>query len=68
MPFDRIIPETDGPFGSIRGEVLIPGGGGRFYDEYATMTGRNRQDVERGMTANFRELTRLSSSANRTDR
>lgn len=26
MPFDRIIPETDGPFGSINGEALTPGG------------------------------------------
>lgn len=32
------------------------------------MTGRNRHEVENGMTSNFRELARLSSSANRIDR
>lgn len=56
MPFDRLLPETDGPFGMADGVPLAPGGGGSVYSDLARLKGMSSQSVERLMTRNFQRL------------
>ena len=56
MPIDRLLPETDGPFGIADGVHLIPGGGGSIYGDLARLKGVSSKDAERLMTSNFRSL------------
>lgn len=73
MPVDRVLPETDGPFGMAGGKPLVPGGGGSIFGEYAKLKNMGAVDVEKKMTANFRRIVEAShsnrvSSTNRLDR
>lgn len=61
MPPERLLPETDGPFGTMDGVSLLPGGEGRVYRQLADIWGRTPQQVDVGLTANFRRLVALSS-------
>lgn len=56
MPVDRLLPETDGPFGMADGVRLFPGGGGSVYCDLAGLKGVSSKDAERLMTRNFRRL------------
>ena len=56
MPFDRLLPETDGPFGRAEGVPLVPGGGGATYRDVAALKGVSANEAERLMTNNFRRL------------
>lgn len=56
MPVDRLLPETDGPFGMADGIPLAPGGGGSVYRDLALLKEVSLDDVERLMTGNFRRL------------
>ncbi|MDZ4366976.1 MAG: Qat anti-phage system TatD family nuclease QatD [Afipia sp.] len=56
MPFDRLLPETDGPFGMAAGVSLAPGGGGATYRDVAELKGMAAKEVERIMTGNFYRL------------
>ncbi len=60
MPPERLLPETDGPFGMLDGVALLPGGGGRVYEQLAQLWGRSLQDVDAAVTSNFRRLVALS--------
>lgn len=63
MPPDRVLPETDGPFGTVGGEPPPPGGGGVIYREYADLAGIDALQAERAMTRNFRRIVDLTASA-----
>lgn len=56
MPIDRLLPETDGPFGMAEGVPLAPGGGGSVYRDLAGLKRMSSRDAERLMTGNFRRL------------
>lgn len=56
IPPDRILPETDGPFGARDGKPLQPGDDGRIYADLAEIWKEDAVDVERRLTANFRKL------------
>ncbi|OQW75383.1 MAG: hydrolase TatD [Proteobacteria bacterium ST_bin14] len=56
MPVDRLLPETDGPFGTADGVPLVPGGGGSLYRDFAQLKATSSKDAERLMTRNFRRL------------
>lgn len=56
MPVDRLLPETDGPFGMAEGFPLVPGGGGSVYRDIARLKGIPVKNAERLMTGNFRRL------------
>jgi len=56
MPIDRLLPETDGPFGMAEGVPLAPGGGGSVYRDFARLKEISPYDAERLMTGNFRRL------------
>lgn len=56
MPVDRLLPETDGPFGMVKGVPLAPGGGGSVYRDLSELKGISSRDAERLMTENFRRL------------
>ena len=56
MPTDRVLPETDGPFGTAAGVPLPPGGGGAVYREFGRLKGVSAADAERMMTDNFRRI------------
>lgn len=56
MPLERVLPETDGPFGLAGGTPLVPGGGGAIYREFADLKGSTAAKIERVMTANFRRI------------
>ena len=60
MPLDRVLPETDGPFGQADGRPLSPGGGGRIYADYAALKGMSMDEAEALMTANFRRIVDIS--------
>lgn len=61
MPVDRLLPETDGPFGIAEGLPLAPGSGGSVYRDLAGLKGMSYSDAERLMTGNFRRLVAASS-------
>lgn len=63
MPIDRLLPETDGPFGMRDGVPLAPGGGGMVYRDLAELRGTSPKGAERLMTENFRRLLASSSTA-----
>ena len=63
MPTDRVLPETDGPFGSLEGVALEPGGGGRIYRDYADLKRMTQGEAERIMTSNFRCIVATSGIA-----
>lgn len=63
MPTDRVLPETDGPFGTLAGKPLPPGGGGVIYREYGDLVGIDAARAERVMTRNFRHIVGLTASA-----
>ena len=59
LPVDRLLPETDGPFGMVKGVPLAPGGGGLVYRDLSKLKGISSIDSERIMTANFRRLVAM---------
>lgn len=63
MPVDRLLPETDGPFGMAGGVPIAPGGGGATYRDVAALKGISVRQAERLMTGNFRRL--VSAGAGR---
>lgn len=56
MPIDRLLPETDGPFGKAQGIPLAPGGGGSVYRDLAGLKGISFKKAERLCTGNFHRL------------
>jgi TatD DNase family protein len=56
MPMDRILPETDGPFGMVRGKVLQPGDVDQFYSDFSSLKGFSRRDLESLMMSNFKRI------------
>ena len=60
MPVDRLLPETDGPFGTVEGLRLVPGGRGSVYRDFAELKGVPAREVEHLMTRNFRRLVASS--------
>lgn len=63
MPLDRLLPETDGPFGMADGVPLAPGGGGSVYQDLAAVQGTSAGEAERVLTANFRRLVATDKMA-----
>ena len=57
MPRERILPETDGPFGTINGEPLEPADGGRVHHQLAELWGVEPQEAAAKLLNNFRRLT-----------
>lgn len=66
MPLERVLPETDGPFGSAGGTPLSPGGDGAVYREFADLKGSSSTEIERTMTANFRRISQLTCLSRQT--
>ncbi len=62
MPLDRLLPETDGPFGMADGVPLIPGGDGATYRDVAMLKGMSAKAAEKLMTDNFRRLIAAGSN------
>jgi TatD DNase family protein len=58
MPIDRVLPETDGPFGMTEGRPLDPGSAGSVYIDYAKLKGMSASEVEAVMTSNFRNIVK----------
>jgi TatD DNase family protein len=61
MPANRLLPETDGPFGMAEGVPLSPGGGGSVYRDFARLKGTSSKSAERLMTGNFRRLVSVGA-------
>ena len=57
MPRERIVPETDGPFGTLHGEALEPADSGRVHCQLAELWGVSPQEVASTLLLNFRQLT-----------
>lgn len=60
MPVERLLPETDGPFGMVEGAVLAPGDAGKIYNELAALWSSGVHDVEAALTSNFRRLAAMA--------
>jgi TatD DNase family protein len=56
MPRDRILPESDGPFGLVGGRPAYPWEAWTITDKLAVLWGESRGNVETQLIANFREL------------
>jgi TatD DNase family protein len=63
MPRERVLPETDGPFGTLDGEVLEPADGSRVYGQLAQLWGVGQQEVAAILLSNFRQLTAFARPA-----
>jgi TatD DNase family protein len=57
MPRNRIIPETDGPFGEHNGRPLMPWDALDIEGTLENLWRENQREVRRVLTANFRQLT-----------
>jgi TatD DNase family protein len=57
MPRDRVVPETDGPFGSIRQRSAFPWEAGSVVPRLAEIWNETPEWVAKQMTANFRALS-----------
>lgn len=64
MPKDRILPETDGPFGTLDGEALQPADGGRIHGQLSELWGVSAHEVESMLFSNFRQLTAFLRPSN----
>ncbi len=58
MPRNRIVPETDGPFGTTRGNGLFPWQATEIARPLAEMWNTTGDDVRVVLAQNFRELTK----------
>lgn len=56
MPADRILPETDGPFGSMAGRPVFPWEAMATYRALAAVRGVPVEQIESELTDNFRAL------------
>lgn len=56
MPADRVLPETDGPFGTVGGRPARPTDVSVVYDMVGQLLGRRREEVVGLMTQNLRKL------------
>jgi len=63
MPKERILPETDGPFGTLGGEPFEPADSAHIYPELAELWNVSAQEVEAMLLTNFRQLTTSDRSA-----
>lgn len=57
MPRDRVIPETDGPFGAVQGRPAYPWEASRVVPLLAEIWEESSQLVAKRMTSNFRTLS-----------
>ena len=57
MPRDRVIPETDGPFGAVQGRPAYPWEATRVVPLLAEIWDESSQLVAKRMTSNFRTLS-----------
>ncbi len=56
MPPERVLTESDGPFGKLRGKSLMPGDVGVCYDHLASCWEVSQEEVENTVMENFVRL------------
>ncbi len=56
IPKDRILPETDGPFGTVKGSYLYPWEAMDIASPLAALWGNSIAEVSQQLNNNFREL------------
>lgn len=61
MPLDRILPETDGPFGEIDGRSSFPWEAMTVVDELDCLLGRSASEIASVLVHNFRRITSLTN-------
>jgi TatD DNase family protein len=59
VPQDRLLTETDGPFGSVKGKALFPWDSNQAVRGIASIWGVEEKDVEYRLRDNLRRLTSL---------
>jgi TatD DNase family protein len=57
MPRDRVLPESDGPFGSLNGQPIYPWEAWSVVPYLGSVWGESSRDVEDRLFLNFRALT-----------
>jgi TatD DNase family protein len=62
MPRDRVIPESDGPFGLLDGQPASPWDASSMVPYLAGMWGEPEQEVETQLLSNFRGLVRRTEA------
>lgn len=62
MPLDRILPETDGPFGEIGGRSSFPWEAMSVADELDELLGRSTLEVASVLVDNFRRISALTNN------
>ena len=62
MPLERILPETDGPFGEIGGHSLFPWEAMNVADELAELLGRSTLEIASVLVENFRRISALTNN------
>ena len=63
MPFDRVLPETDGPFATAEGVPLMPWDALDIVPVFARLLGVSNQDVSSQLKLNLKQLLTKSSEA-----
>ncbi|WP_198155196.1 TatD family hydrolase [Candidatus Burkholderia verschuerenii] len=59
MPPDRVVTETDGPFGATSGRALEPAECGAAITVLASLWGVDEEGTKRNILESFRELVRI---------
>jgi len=65
MPRNRVVPETDGPFGESEGSPLFPWDAAKIEKALQPIWRKQIADVRRILATNFRELTSLADQNSR---
>jgi TatD DNase family protein len=63
MPHDRILPESDGPFGKVEGQPVKPWEAWRVTEELATRWGVQTEEAKRQVYATFKALASKANAA-----
>lgn len=65
MPRDRVLPETDGPFGTIKGKPLEPSDAESVTQPLASLWSMPTTDVRQHLIQNFKSIVTFASAANK---
>lgn len=60
MPRHRVLTETDGPFATVDGRVLVPDDARLAVAEIADVWGKDPAEVDRPVTGNYRSICEIA--------
>lgn len=65
LPIDRVLPESDGPFGMVRDEPILPWDASSVAQSLAPVWRMSVKDAQGRLASNFRQLVTETDNSNR---